>query len=59
MKNFEKYLMAFISVTALIGFIYSILTKNYTAAMWQFVALCWVGIAFIKQLTIDKYENDI
>lgn len=59
MKNFEKYLMAFISVTAIFGFIMSLIEKNYIAACWQFVALCWVVIAFIKQLTIDRYERDI
>ena len=59
MKNFEKYLMAFVSVTAISGFVISLIEKNYTAACWQFTALCWVLIAFIKQLTIDKYENDI
>ena len=52
MKNFEKYLMAFISLAAVSGFIMSLIEKNYTAAGWQFVALCWVAIAFIKQLTI-------
>ena len=58
MKKFEIFLMVFISVTAVLGFIASLIEKNYTAACWQFVALCWVIIAFIKQQTIDRYERD-
>jgi hypothetical protein len=55
MKKIEIFLMVFISIAAVLGFIMSLIEKNYTAAGWQFVALCWVGIAYIKQLTINKY----
>jgi Na+/melibiose symporter-like transporter len=59
MKKFEIFLMGFVAFIAVLGLIISIIGKNYTAAGWQLTALCWVVIAFIKQLTINSYERDI
>ena len=59
MKKIEIFLMGFVASIAVLGLIISIISKNYTAAGWQLTALCWVVIAFIKQLTINSYERNI
>lgn len=58
MKKIEIFLMVSTSIFTLTGFILSLIEQNYTTAICSFTTLCWIGIAYIKQLTINMYERD-
>jgi len=58
MKKVEIFLMVFTVIATLIGLIASLIEQSYSLAISSFTTICWVGIAYIKQLTINSYERD-
>jgi hypothetical protein len=43
----------------IIGFILSLIDKNFYRAMNELALLCWVGVAFMSELRCDKLEKEI
>jgi len=58
MKKIEIFLMVFTSIATLIGLVASLIEQSYALAISSFTTICWVGIAYLKQLTINMYERD-
>jgi hypothetical protein len=58
MKKVEIFLMVFTVIATLISLIASIIEQSYSLAISSFTTICWIGIAYLKQLTINMYERD-
>ena len=58
MKKVEIFLMVFTVIATLISLIASIIEQSYSLAISSFTTICWRGIAYLKQLTINMYERD-
>jgi hypothetical protein len=43
----------------IIGFILSLIDKNFYRAMNELALLCWVGVSFMSELRCNKLEKEI
>ena len=59
MTKFTKIIYSGMFLICIIGFILSLIDKNFYRAMNELALLCWVGVAFMSELRCDKLEKEI
>jgi hypothetical protein len=59
MTKFTKIIYSGMFLICIIGFILSLIDKNFYRAMNELALLCWVGVAFMSELRCNKLEKEI
>jgi len=59
MTKLTKIIYSGMFLICIIGFILSLIDKNFYRAMNELALLCWVGVAFMSELRCDKLEKEI
>jgi hypothetical protein len=59
MTKLTKIIYSGMFLICIIGFILSLIDKNFYRAMNELALLCWVGVAFMSELRCNKLEKEI
>lgn len=59
MTKLTKIIYSGMFLICIIGFILSLIDKNFYRAMNELALLCWVGVSFMGELRCNKLEKEI
>lgn len=59
MTKFTKIIYSGMFLLCIIGFILSLIDKNFYRAINELALLCWVGVSFMGELRCNKLEKEI
>jgi hypothetical protein len=59
MTKLTKIIYSGMFLICIIGFILSLIDKNFYRAMNELALLCWVGVSFMSELRCNKLEKEI
>lgn len=59
MTKLTKIIYSGMFLICIIGFILSLIDKNFYRAMNELALLCWVVVAFMGELRCNKLEKEI